>query len=257
MCFKIKQSCYIIKNSALKNKKLIAICMVWVIFCTFWGADAAWKYYEVYGKMCSTADIITEQQYSYYTGFPIILVLIFVVMKCKADSLKSQFILRYGSRKKTFQFQILESTFYALFNAVLLITIQTVAGQMLSGHFITWNSINSVFYNLTGKTVNISYVIVLGVLCLMYFLKLLIVFLLIDILMWNQKKLFLVWVIVMVPVTLELINFEIPVLFERIAVWHMQWNITHIVGKIGYALIILLTEYFIGLKLIRKKDIFN
>lgn len=144
----------------------------------------------------------------------------FLIMKCKQNSLNIQLVLRYGSRRKMFLRQIMESLWYAVVIVAVLLGMEFLIGWTARGTLINWDSMGSVYYAYMGELSNASILtVVAGVFC-MYMIKFMIIFVLTDIFLWYPKILVLLWVLLVLVVELEKIG-EIPVFHFFFSIHHM------------------------------------
>lgn len=251
-----KQIAYDVKDGIAKQKKLVILYLIWSIICIYWGIWNSCSIYGFYQIEISAADLLIFQQNYWKFGIMIFPAAIFIVMKCKQDSVNVQFILRYGSRKKMLRRQVMESVVYAVCITVILLAVETIISMLINGRFINWNSVDSFYYNQTGTVISEHYVVVLLGIGLMYFIKFMMAFVMLDILLWHRKYIFLLWIVIVLLAGSE--SVEIPVFYQLFAISHSLWQLPwkHIVLVLsGGAFVIL--EYFVGSLLIKKKDIYQ
>lgn len=252
----LRQTICSVKDGIEKEYKLVLAYLLWSAVCTYWGIWNVCGLYEFYGMDISVADLLIAQQDGYRTGIMIFPVVAFLVMKCKLNNVNIQRVLRYGSRRKMFLRQIMESLWYAVVIGAVLLEIEFLTAWTTEGTLINWANKSSVFYAYTGELSNASIItVVTGVFC-MYVIKLAIVFVLIDILMWYPKRLILLWILLVLTVGLEKIA-DIPVFHFFFSVQHSTWlKPVTFIERILIGMCMLFAVYVAGTVCVKGKDIF-
>lgn len=252
----LRQTMCSVKDGIEKEYKLVLAYLFWSAVCTFWGVWNACDILEFYGMEASAADLLIAQQDGYRAGIMIFPAAAFVVMKCKQNSLSIQLVLRYGSRRKMLVRQIMESMWYAVVTAGVLLGTEFLFAWTAKGTLINWNSKGSIYYAYTGELSDAWFITAAaGVFC-MYVIKMMILFVLTDIFMWYPKTLILLWVLLVLAVGVEK-GGGIPVFHFLFSVQHSTWLepatfIVHVLEGMG----VLLAAYGIGIGCIKKKDVF-
>ena len=216
----LRQTMCSVKDGIEKEYKLVLAYLFWSAVCTYWGVWNACDILEFYGMEASAADLLIAQQDGYRAGIMIFPAAAFVVMKCKQNSLSIQLVLRYGSRRKMLVRQIMESMWYAVVTAGVLLGTEFLFAWTAKGTLINWNSKGSIYYAYTGELSDAWFITAAaGVFC-MYVIKMMILFVLTDIFMWYPKTLILLWVLLVLVVELEKVG-EIPVFHFFFSIHHM------------------------------------
>ena len=139
-----------VQNGVIEQKRLTGMVLAWNAVCICWGILSFNKTYQFYHVSISTADFLILLQNSWNFGIMILPLTVFLVMRCKQDSLNVQRLLRYGSRSKMLGIQFMESAIYAIYHALAVVLIESIAAYSLTGVWINWNEIGSLFYSQTG-----------------------------------------------------------------------------------------------------------
>ena len=181
----------------------------------------------------------------------------FFVIRCKKDSLNVQYILRYQSRKSMFQQQLKESLLYVVGIATIIILTTTLIGWIFSRNLINWDTMESVYFGQTGNVVKSHFLSVAVVIWLMYVLKLILLFVMVDIFLWYPKTLFFIWIVLLVPLGIEALHYG-KIYFSLFAVWQTSWNTPgKWLGIILIGIVVLFIEKLIGEKMIERRDIWR
>ena len=181
------------QNGVIEQKRLAVMVFVWNAVCICWGILSFNKTYQFYHVSISTADFLILLQNSWNFGIMILPFTVFLVMRCKQDSLNVQRLLRYGSRSKMLGIQFMESAIYAIYHALAVVLIESIAAYSLTGVWINWNEIGSLFYSQTGAVADAGFLGVAITVGMLYFLKYMIVFGFLDLLFWNPRYMFTVY----------------------------------------------------------------
>lgn len=159
------------QNGVIEQKRLAVMVFVWNAVCICWGILSFNKTYQFYHVSISTADFLILLQNSWNFGIMILPFTVFLVMRCKQDSLNVQRLLRYGSRSKMLGIQFMESAIYAIYHALAVVLIESIAAYSLTGVWINWNEIGSLFYSQTGAVADAGFLGVAITVGMLYFLK--------------------------------------------------------------------------------------
>ena len=213
--------------------------------------------YQFYNLSASTIDYVIAQQGALYSGLTIFPFVLFFVIRCKQDSLNIQYILRYQSRKSMFQQQLKESLLYAVGIATIIILATILIGWIFSRNLINWDTMESVYFGQTGNVVKSHFLSVAVVIWLMYVLKLILLFVMVDIFLWYLKTLFFIWIVLLVPLGIEAFHHG-KIYFSLFAVWQTSWNTPgKWLGIILIGIVVLFIEKLIGEKMIERRDIWR
>lgn len=251
-----KQAVCNVKDGAARQWKLVLFYVAWSLVCICWNVWSCHRMYGFYGVKISLADFVIFGQHWDSFGLLILPVAMLVVMKCKGHSLNMHFILRYGGRAGMLRRQIMESAVYAASLSLYLVIFNTAAAFIFNRHLINWMSQDSLYYTQTGMQSSANFLSVAAAVTLMYFVKLMLIILILDILLWQSKYLFLLWVVIIVLVGLEVIRVKsfFSLFSIDYAYWGIPWKqgILVVLGGLLMAL-----EYLAGTLLIKKRDIFQ
>lgn len=190
----MKQTFYHVRDSLIKHRWLLTAELIWMIVCTFWTVSEQKKMYQFYHLSASTIDYVIAQQGALYSGLTIFPFVLFFVIKCKQDSLNIQYILRYQSRKRMFQQQLKESLVYAAGISFIIILMATFTGWIFSRNLINWDTMESVYFGQTGNVVKSNFLSVAVVIWLMYVLKLMLLFTIVDLSLWQINNTLIIYV---------------------------------------------------------------
>ena len=223
----------------------------------YWTVSEQKKMYQFYHLSASTIDYVIAQQRALYSGLTIFPFVLFFVIKCKQDSLNIQYILRYQSRKRMFQQQLKESLVYAAGISFIIILMATFTGWIFSRNLINWDTMESVYFGQTGNVVKSNFLSVAVVIWLMYVLKLMLLFTIVDLSLWYPKTLFFVWIVLLIPLGIEALHYG-KIYFSLFAVWQTSWNTPgKWLGIIQIGIVVSFIEKLIGEKMIERRDIWR
>lgn len=252
-----KQTAYSVAGGIWKQRKLVLFYLIWIFLGSYWAVHNNIEIYNFYGIDLSTADLLLLLQDARYVGITVFPFATFLIMKCKMDSLNIQSVLRYGSRKRTFQKQILESAWYAIAVSLLLVGVQLLLSWMRTVMAVNWDAMSGLYYYKTGNLCKINIFWVIISVILMYLMKFLLVCICIDLLLWYPQFLFLIWVGLVLAIGIEIIM-EIPVFYQIFSIQYQLWEqpfrhgINWGAGAVCAGMI-----YIAGSGWIRKKDILH
>lgn len=258
MFSKGKQVLYSVVDGLRTQKKLWLLLIVWSSCGIWWGTDRYIDTYRYFYELdISVADILILLQEKFIFGIVILPFAMFPVMKCKQRSMNTQSILRYGGREKFFRRQLGESIVYAAIITMVMIGIEVVIAMLYHLPLINWDSKSSLFFVKARCLVSENLWTVMIAVSLMYFVKLLLDMIVLDILLWNSKYLLFVWVLIMVQASVyEDDGFELfhGLFLIQYPFWPTPWRhgVVLLIGAVAAAML-----YFAGRFFIRKKDIFK
>lgn len=254
-----KQIMYSVTDGLKTQKKLWLLFFIWSVGGIWWGTNQKIDMYQHFYQVdISVADIVMLLQEKFIFGIIILPFLMFVVMKCKQRSMNTQFILRCGGRGKFFKRQVVESMVYAAIITVVMVVVEIIIALLYHIPLINWDSENSLFYSKAKCLVSENLLTVCIAVSLMYFIKILLELIVLDILLWNPKYLLIVWVLVMFQASVyEDEKSGLKVFHGLFSIqypfWPTPWR-HWVIMLIGIATAGVL--YFVGRFFIRRKDIF-
>ena len=82
----------------------------------------------------------------------------------------------------------------------------TFTGWIFSRNLINWDTMESVYFGQTGNVVKSNFLSVAVVIWLMYVLKLMLLFTIVDLSLWYPKTLFFVWIVLLIPLGIEIFS---------------------------------------------------
>lgn len=259
MCSSLKKTGYNVWNEVMKQKKLSVVCFMLTMICIIWNVWNVGDIWARYRLSISVADLLIELQRPERFGIMLFPVLLFYILKCKQDSLNLQIALRYGSRNRMFRSLLLESGIYTLILSAIMVLLENMVGYYFLRDWINWNDASSKFYMDTGVVCDMHFLEIAITVWLMYCLKFLLILFLIDMLLWYQKYMILVWITVMLVYVLDLPTLSGPSVFHKL--YSIQYTYalsrTELFLPLLIGLLLLVTEYLIGTMLIQKKDVFQ
>ncbi len=260
MCSKRLRRVSFMKDAMWNNRKLMIGILILCVAGTYYetsGADAFLRNYT--GQPCML-DLIIEQQSGMFMSMILIPSILFLIMKCKRNGLNTLLVLKYQKRKHLFVEQMRESAFYAIFISILILAIQLPCAAITNRTWCNWEDASSVFFRRTGQNFQLSVgvcILIFAAILLMYVLKNFILFVLIDLVSWFPGKLFLIYILVMVPVAILHIK-QVDIFYGYFGVWQQMVIDPVEYGKrvlVGLGICVL--EYVVGSLCIRKRDIFH
>lgn len=249
-----------IKNGIIKHKKLFFVMIFWNVMCIYVATKNHMARYEFYGISASVADVLINLQEGLVFGLEILPLTVFLILKCKLDNMHTQFMIRYGDRTSMLSDGVTESIIYSIISSLLLVLLGILASCQYGLPFINWDSANSVLCMETGLLLAESFWHVVFRVLLMYIVKHMMFFVMIDILKWFPRYLFLNWISLMFVATLELPILKLQGIVgvhSLFSVQYVMWGENHkyaILLLAGIAIIYI--EYWVGGHLIHKIDVF-
>lgn len=112
---------------------------------------------------------------------------------------------------------------YAAGISFITIPMATFTGWIFSRNLINWDTMESVYFGQTGNVVKSHFLSVPSLSGLMYVLKLILLFVMVDIFLWYPKTLFFIWIVLLVPLGIEAFHHG-KIYFSLFAVWQTSWN---------------------------------
>lgn len=244
-----------VQNGVIEQKRLIGMVFLWNAVCICWGVLSFNKTYQFYHVSISTADFLILLQNSWNFGLMILPLTVFLVMRCKQDSLNVQRLIRYGSRSKMLGIQFMESAIYAIQHILALVLIESIAAYSLTGVWINWHETGSLFYSQTGVVTDTGFLGVAMTVSIMYFLKYMMVFVFMDLLFWHPRYMFTVWILLIVLAGTDRLGNT--GFYQIFSISFESWNAPRIIlTMILWGIVIIGAEYLVGVAKIRKQDIF-
>jgi hypothetical protein len=156
-----------------------------------------------------------------------------------------------------FQQQLKESLVYAAGISFIIILMATFTGWIFSRNLINWDTMESVYFGQTGNVVKSHFLSVAVIIWLMYVLKLILLFVMVDIFLWYPKTLFFIWIVLLVPIGIEALHYG-KIYFSLFAVWQTSWNTPgKWLGIILIGIVVFFIEKLIGEKMIERRDIWR
>ena len=229
--------------------------LIAIVACICWGILNFGKTYQFYHVDVSTADFLILLQNSWNFGVMVLPLMLFLVMRCKQDSLNVQRLLRYGSRSRMLRIQFMESAIYAVYNTLVVIVIESIAAYSLTGVWINWGETGSLYYSQVGAVTDVVFGTVAMTVGMLYFLKYMMMFSFLDLLFWNPRYMFVIWILLIVLAGTDRLGRT--GFYQIFSIQFGIWNsprviLTAILGGIG----IIGVEYLVGVMKVRKRDIF-
>lgn len=255
-----RQAVWQVKNGISRQKKTVMFCILWILFGIY-KAFAGWvTYYEFMCVDVSIADVLIVLQNFRDFGIMILPAVVFMVTRCKLDSLNLQFVIRHTDKPHVLYRQCLESVLYSVGVSVFIVAAEIFFSVVRKMPAVNWESENSIYFHKTQMLVSEHFISICLAVYLMYFVKCLMMMVVLDVLLWFPKWIFLIWIIIIMMAGIDAISVEgeFNTFFSRFSVQYVLWQepwkqyIWVLVG-----LLIALAEYVIGCILIRKRDIFK
>lgn len=256
-----KQIWFQMKNGIVGHKKLFLLVIGWSILCVYQGGLDTMYVAQAYGISISTADILIELQDGQDCGLKIFPLIVFLVMKCKVNNLYTQFVVRYEKRDRIIHSQILESLGYATLISLFVVSTETMIAYGKKLPFINWDALDNQFFIMTGEYASESFLKIFILVLLFYIIKFMLVFAVLDLLLWYPKYLFLLWILLILLAAMELPSVSTRGIIGVHSLFSVQYGLWETMWKQGILLIIgaliVMLIYQIGFILIRKTDIYK
>lgn len=245
-----------VKDSFQTQRIWLIFVFVWICVCTLGMIKNVSSKYMILGVNTSAIDYIIYQQEANFSGIQIFPFIFLSGMKCKRNSIEIQYILRYKTKAKLFRSQLRESFVYSVVAGGLLVGLSAIAGFIQSGLLLNWSNMDSVyFYKTGGEILQGNFFVFAGTVWLFYILKFMILFQIVDILLWFPKWLFLFWIMYLVAVAVEMGHVG-KILFE---VFKVDYIFCRTPGTfvllIFLGIVALCMEHILGIQLIRQRDV--
>lgn len=252
MCFRR------IVDGVYRQKKLAAVCIVWSMLCIWQGIQRNIEILTSSVFTVSAADILIRMQHFWEVGVKLVPFMMFVVMRCKMDTLNMQYTVRYTKRKKVLFHQAVESIVYAVCLSVFLVGTETAMLCMYRIPLINWNSKESFYYIITQNVIQETFIPVALSVSAMYAVKFLMIMAVLDILLWYPKGMPLFWVVIILLAGMEGASLmEGKGFYSLFSIQHVTWEPFRRCGIWMFVgALVTMLEYNIGVFLIRKKDIY-
>lgn len=247
-----------VKDGIYRRRKLIILCGVWctLIICLSLKNEVDRLSFQPF-QICQS-DLLISLQYSGYFELCMFPFIIFVIMRCKMDSLNMQYLIRYKKRKQVLYRQAAESFLYALGASMFIVGVEMILASAQKLSFINWELEESCYYAKTGMVLTEKYWIVAIGVCLMYVVKFLIILSVLDVLMWYPKEMFLLWILIVFLGEIEAYTVNGKVFHGLFAVRYETWQPVWNFGIwIFIGILIVILEYQVGVFITRKKDIYR
>ena len=258
MCFSLRKIGYNIRNELVKQKKLSMVCFTLIMACIIWNIWDIVDINRFFRQSISVADLLIDLQRSDRFGIMMFPFMIFYILKCKQDSINLQIVLRYGSRNRMFRSLLIESGIYACILSTIMVLLESAVGYLFLGNWTNWNDVSGKFYTTTGFLCNMHFLEIAIIIWLMYCLKFLLILFLMDMFLWNQKYMILIWIPVVLAYVLDLPIFELSVFHNLYSVQYTYaLSRNELIFPLLIGVLLLITEYMIGTIFIQKKDIFQ
>lgn len=253
-----KQVVFEVIDGLRARKKTLVLFSVWCLLSIIWCVVELKKRYDFYHAKLSVADVLVLLQHPGRLGMFIFPFAMLIVLKCKPKKIDMQILLRYGSKRKFLARQMKESILYAILLAVSVTGMGIAVSCCLGLPLINWNSIDSIFFSEAKFLVEEHFVTVAVVIFVMDVLKFLMDFLIMDLLLWNQRFMPILWVVVIVEAGIESIGENVRVFHSLFSVQYELWGIWWTHGLIiVLGIVICIALHLLGIWSVRKKDIFG
>lgn len=245
-----------VKDSFQTQRIWLVFVFVWICVCTWGMVKSVSSKYMILGVDTSAIDYIIYQQEANFSGIQIFPFIFLLGMKCKRNSLELQYILRYKTKAKLFRSQLRESFVYSVLSGGLLVGLSAVTGFIQSGLLLNWSDMDSVyFYKTGGEILQGNFFVLAGITWIFYILKFMILFQIMDILLWFPKWLFLFWVMYLVVLTVEM-GYIGKILFKVFAIDYILCKTPIVfILLIFLGIVVLCIEHILGIQLIRQRDV--
>ena len=254
MSFSWKSIFYKINGAALRYYKLALVILLWSVL------GICWSMFQIHQQNgfdllnVSVPDYLVKEQREYYFGIILFPEMLFWVMKCKQETVSSQFLLRYKGRSQALRAQALESCIYAAGFSVFITVTEIAAAYFMCGRIGNWELENSYYYLNTSSTTSVSPFLIFVWIILMYWIKFMIALAALDIFIWCGKWIVLFWIIVFVPYPVE----TTAKIFHRLfVVDYTHWINHSMPALLAIGCMIILLEYSLGTIIISKRDFFR
>ena len=240
-----------------KERRLSALVFAWTVFCAYWSCHGQYEsYLQLYHVRLCAADELIMFQGHWNFGIMLLPVFTFFVMKSSRESLNIQQLLRYRSRKKMFRKQIREGIIYAFIITTVMLAVETVFARAMTESFINWDQIDSLYYSMTGGVEEVSFPVVLGMIFIMYLVKLLQILIFMEALFWCPKYMPTLWILLILLAAISSWRFD--GYYQFFSVQTASWDSpVKMGGAFLLGILVILAEYSVGVRFIRKIDLYG
>lgn len=240
-----------------KERKLLALILIWIVFFSYGSCRGLYdSYLQFYHVKISAADALIIFQGQVHFGIMLFPIFIFLVMKSGRDSLNVQRLMRYGDRKKMFRKQIWEGFGYAVIITVVMLAVETVFARIMTGSFINWDQIDSLYYSRTGTGDEVGFLVILVMIFGMYLVKFVQVLMLMEFLLWSPRYMPALWIVLVLLAGIS--SWKFDGYYQIFSVQTVSWNSpVRMGGAFLLGLFVILAEYAVEARFIRKKDLYG
>ena len=177
-------------------------------------------------------------------------------MKSSRESLNIQQLLRYRSRKKMFRKQIREGIIYAFIITTVMLAVETVFARAMTESFINWDQIDSLYYSMTGGVEEVSFPMVLGMIFVMYLVKFVQILIFMEALFWCPKYMPALWILLILLAVIS--SWRFGGYYQFFSVQTASWDSpVKMGGAFLLGILVILAEYSVGVRFIRKIDLYG
>lgn len=255
------QAVHRVKNGLMSQRKLYLIFVLWSCFIWFQFVKNFCMTYNFYHLPVSAADALISSQTGMDFGIKIYPFVCLIVLRCKLSSLHTQALIRFHTKEKFLITQIQESSLYAFGFSAFQCILNTIIALSQGLPLICWDALDNILYIKTNLLVTESFMKVFGMILFFFYLKYMVIFAVLDIVIWIPQLSLLPWIIIITFAGSELPIFQaknLTIFHSFFAVQYELWKSPskHILLYLTLLTIIVLT-YFIGNQLIRRKDIYR
>ena len=240
-----------------KERRLLALVLVWTVFCAYWSCRGRYEsYLQLYHVRLCAADELIMFQDQWRFGIMLFPVFVFLILKSSKESLNLQQLIRYRSRKQMFRKQILEGAGYALFITAVMMAVETLFARAMTESFINWDQIDSLYYSQTGTVVETSFFVIFGMIFVMYLVKFVQIFMVMEVLLWCPKYMPVLWILLVLLAGVS--SWKFAGYYQIFSVQTTSWSSPLRVGGVFLlGILVNLAEYFAGVRFISKRDLYG
>lgn len=240
-----------------KERRLLALVLVWTVFGAYWSCRGQYEsYLQLYHVRLCAADELIMFQDQWRFGIMLLPVFVFLIMKSSKESLNLQQLIRYKSRKKMFRKQILEGAGYALIITAVMMTVETVFARMMTESFINWDQIDSLYYSQTGTVGEVGFPVIFGMIFVMYLVKFVQILMVMEVLLWCPKYMPVLWILLVLLAGIS--TWKFAGYYQIFSVQTTSWKSPlRIGGAFLLGIFVILAEYTAGVRFIRKIDLYG
>ena len=155
-----------------------------------------------------------------------------------------------------FRKQILEGAGYALFITAVMMAVETLFARAMTESFINWDQIDSLYYSQTGTVVETSFFVIFGMIFVMYLVKFVQIFMVMEVLLWCPKYMPVLWILLVLLAGVS--SWEFAGYYQIFSVQTTSWKSPlRIGGAFLLGIFVILAEYTAGVRFIRKIDLYG